>query len=177
MMIMAKRNAKGQFVKRSGGSKARRSGGSRALVLRETVSVSAPQRRSPAKRRVVAVKAHRGSKRHHHHGHRGITPLKLVGTALVLGSAAETNTGPLGPSLYNLVQKLPGTKTFGGAVTAGLYLGGTALAFKSLARSKLGPWLKAAGVVGIVGAGLKIGAAGTKFQWLGGQQDPYMHVR
>jgi len=176
---MPARNAKGRFVK-SGGSRSksrRRSGGggTKALVIQERISVSRPRRSSaPA---VYTKKRKGGHRRRHHHSR--VTPAKLIGTALVLGSAAETANGPLGGTLFNLVQKLPGQKTFGGAVTAGLYAG--ALSYTKFGgRGWWGPLLRCAGIVGVVGAGLKIGAAGTKFQWLGGdagQADPYMHVR
>lgn len=175
---MPKRNAKGRFVKSGGGGtrgKRSRSGGG-ALVIREQIAVSAPRSRSVARRAPAHKPKAKHHRRRHHHG--GVTPMKIGISALVLGSAAETNNGPLGPTLYNVVQKLPGTKTFGGAVTTGLYAGGIGLAFgKRLGR--LGPWCKAAGVVGLVGGLLRIGAQGTKFQWLGGNgaTDPYMHVR
>lgn len=175
---MATRNAKGQFVKRSGGkSKARRAGGGGgALVIQERISVARRPASSPATRGGGGGKKAKGHRRRHHHSR--VTAAKLIGTALVLGSAAETQNGPLGATLYNLVAKLPGQKTFGGAVTAGLYAG--ALSYTKIgSRGWWGPLLRCAGIVGVVGAGLKIGAQGTKFQWLGeaGQADPYMHVR
>lgn len=170
---MPQRNSKGRFVKGGGakrkGSRAR-SGGTTAIVVRDTVSVSAPRKR----RRSGAV-AHRGHHRarprRHHRTHSGVTIVKLLATGVVLGSAAETNTGPAGATVYNLVQKLPGAKTFGGAVTAGLYAGAIGK-YTRLGRGRLGGWLRAAGVIGLVGAGLKIGAQGTKFQWLGGEGQP-----
>lgn len=170
---MAKRNSKGRFVK-SGGSHSKsrsrkRGGGTTAIVVRDTVSVSAPPRGASR----PAAHHHKGKRRHHRRGghHGGVTIAKLVATGIVLGSAAETNTGPAGDKLYNLVQRLPGAKTFGGAVTAGLYAGALGK-FTRLGRGRFGGWLRAAGVIGVVGAGLKIGAQGTKFQWLGGEGQP-----
>lgn len=173
---MAARNAKGQFVKKAGGrshgkkrSGGRRHAASRALVIRESVSIS-PRGGS------VARKA-KGRKGRAHHGGGGVTIGKLLGAGVLLGSAAETNNGPLGPTVYNVVQKLPGVKTFGGAITAGLYLGAVGK-YTRLGRGRIGPWLRAAGVIGVAGAALKLGAQGTKFQWLGvDTADPYMRVR
>lgn len=172
---MAKRNAKGQFQKRSGGgTKRRRSSGGTALVIRENISVA---RRPATKTRYVTKRSKGHHRRRHHGGGGGVTIGKILGAGLVLGSAAETNTGPLGPTLYNVVQKLPGVKTFGGAVTAGLYLGALGK-YTRLGRGRAGAWMRAAGVIGLAGAALKIGAQGTKFQWLGNEaNDPYMNVR
>lgn len=173
---MAKRNAKGQFVKSGGGSRKRRSsrsGGGGALVLRESISV----RPATKTRYVTKHKPQKATHRRRHHGGGGVTIGKILGAGVVLGSAAETNNGPLGPTVYNMVQKLPGVKTFGGAVTAGLYLGALGK-YTRLGRGRIGPWMRAAGVIGLAGAALKIGAQGTKFQWLGVDTgDPYMNVR
>lgn len=174
---MAKRNSKGQFVRGSGGGATKKRGSrsrSRSVALvpasvamtRPTVHHYTPAHHGGGKRKG------KGGRRRHHGG--GVTATKIIVSGLVLGSVAETNNGPLGATAYDLIQKLPGAKTFGGAVTAGLYLG--ALGKTGLGRGKLGPWLRTAGVIGLVGAALKIGAQGTKFAWLGGgsgQQGPF----
>lgn len=175
-MAKAGRKANGQFAKRSGGGSRKRrssSGGGTALVIRENISV---QKRPATKTRYVTQKK-KGGHRRRHHGGGGVTIAKVVGAGLLLGSAAETNNGPLGPTVYNMVQKLPGVKTFGGAVTAGLYIGALGK-YTRLGRGRAGAWMRAAGIIGLAGAALKIGAQGTKFQWLGADApDPYMHVR
>lgn len=175
---MPQRNSKGRFVKGGGRktSKRRRSGGgTTAIVVRDTVSVSRPQRRAAARPAAHHKGKRRGGhRRGHHHG--GVTIAKLLATGVLLGSAAETNTGPAGDRVYNLVQKLPGAKTFGGAVTAGLYAGALGK-YTRLGRGRFGGWLRAAGVIGVVGAALKIGAQGTKFQWLGAEAQPYGDFR
>lgn len=174
---MPQRNSKGRFVKGGGRktSKRRRSGGgTTAIVVRDTVSVSRPQRRAAARPAAHHKGKRRGHRRGQHHG--GVTIAKLLATGVLLGSAAETNTGPAGDRVYNLVQKLPGAKTFGGAVTAGLYAGALGK-YTRLGRGRFGGWLRAAGVIGVVGAALKIGAQGTKFQWLGAEAQPYGDFR
>lgn len=177
---MAKRNSKGQFVRGGGGHARKRSGGKRRSGGTTAIVLAAP--RAPARRHAapVAHHGHRGGgKRRGGRGghHRGVTIAKLLAAGVVLGSAAETNTGPAGATVYNLVQKLPGAKTFGGAVTAGLYLGAVGK-YTRIGRGKLGGWLRAAGAVGIIGAALRIGAQGTKFQWLGGAEgQPYGDFR
>lgn len=167
---MPKRNSKGRFVKGGGAKRSstkRRRSGSTAIVVRDTVSVAA----RPAA--AVAHRGHRGGgKRHHRRGHSGVTIAKVLAAGIVLGSAAETNTGPAGATVYNVVQKLPGVKTFGGAVTAGLYLGALGK-YTRIGRGRMGGWLRAAGVIGLAGAALKIGAQGTKFQWLGAEGQAY----
>src|SRR4029077_7170494 len=171
----AQRNSKGRFVK-SGGRKTtkRRSRGTTAIVVRDTVSVASRPRRAVPRPAAHHKGKKRGHRRGHHHG--GVTIAKLLATGVVLGSAAETNTGPAGDRVYNLVQKLPGVKTFGGAVTAGLYAGAIGK-YTRLGRGRFGGWLRAAGVIGVVGAALKIGAQGTKFQWLGEESQPYGDFR
>lgn len=164
---------KGQFKKgggRHGGSHTKtrsrsRSGGSTAIVV---VPQRAPTHKRRATHHTRKVKA-RGRRRHGGGGHGGITPAKVVGSAILLANVAGTNSGPLGDKVYNLIQKVPGAKTFGGAATAGLLLGGV---YKfTRFGGKLRPWMAAAGLVGLIGAGLKIGEQGTAFKWLGGEDD------
>ena len=170
---MAKAKRKGQFV-RGGG---RVGGGGSVVVVTPA--------RAPAKRKRAAAPARRKSKARRRSVHRGgagsgITLGKAVLTGLVLGSAAETNNGPLGPTLYNVVQKIPGAKTFGGAATAGLALGAIGH-FTSLGGPKVRPWLRIAGLIGIGLAAVKVGTTGTAFKWLGedeygGSEDGLMDV-
>lgn len=164
---------KGQFKKgggRHGGGSTRtrkRSSGSTSLVV---VAPRAPARRHtshPAKRH------HKGRRKGRRGGgHGGVTIPKLVGTGLVLANVCGTNNGPLGDKVYNLVQKIPGAKTFGGAATAGL----TAGAIYKFTRfgGRFRPYLACAGLIGVIGAILKVGEQGTAFKWLG--EDEVMDV-
>lgn len=90
---------------------------------------------------------------------------KLAGSALVLANVAGTNTGPLGAKVYDLVQKIPGAKTFGGAAVAGMTIGGVAK-FTGIG-GRFRPWMRAAGWVGLIAAFLKLGEQGTNFKWVG----------
>lgn len=158
---------KGQFKKgggRVGGGTAvkHRAASKGALVI---APVAVPVARSrPSKRK--AHTQHHPKKRHRRHGAGGggVTLVKALVAAGTLANATAKD-GLLGDRVYSLVQKLPGTKTFGGAVTAGLYLG----AIHRFTRfgGRFRPWLAAAGLVGVIGAGLKLGEQGTSFKWLG----------
>ena len=90
---------------------------------------------------------------------------KAAIAAVVLSNVAGTNSGLLGAKVYDLVQKIPGAKTFGGAATAGLALG--AIEKYAHIGGRLKPYMRAAGLVGVVLAAAKVGEAGTKFAWLG----------
>lgn len=129
----------------------------------DVISVSAPRRSS--KRR---SSGRRG-------GHHGVTFGKLLGTGIVLANTCEVNNGLLGDKIYNVVQKIPGAKTLGGAATAGLALGAIGK-YTGIGGPRLRPWLLTAGVVGIVLSALKVGSAGTNFKWLGeaDTEDPRM---
>lgn len=170
---------KGQFKKgggRHGGAtatKRRRSSSSRALVV---VAPSAPARRQAKRRRSTAhhITAHKPRARRRGGGGHSLPSIgKVAGAALVLSSVAGTNNGPAGAKIYDLVQKLPGAKTFGGAATAGLYIGGLHRFTRIGGRFR--PLMAAAGLVGVVAALLKVGEAGTSFKFLGGDDD-LMHV-
>ena len=93
----------------------------------------------------------------------------MLGTGIVLANVAGTNSGPLGSTVYDLVQKIPGSKTFGGAATAGLVLGGIYKYTKIGGR--LRPLMACAGLIGLVAVGLKVGEQGTGFKWLGDADD------
>src|SRR4029079_10606178 len=107
-------------------------------------------------------------------GRGGVTIPKLVGTTLVLANVCGTNNGPLGDKVYNLVQKIPGAKTFGGAATAGLAAG--AIYKFTRMGGRFRPYLACAGLIGVIGAALKIGEQGTAFKWLGDTNDQVMDV-
>ncbi len=168
---------KGQFKKgggRHGGgsSKSRkRSSSSTSLVV---VTPRAPARRHASSHHPAKKHKGHGKRRRGHGGRGGITIPKLVGTTLVLANVAGTNNGPLGSKVHDLVQKIPGAKTFGGAATAGLACG----AIYKFTRfgGRFRPYLACAGLVGIIGAALKVGEQGTAFKWLGDTNDQVMDV-
>jgi hypothetical protein len=166
-MIMAR---KGQFKKGGG----RVGGGSTAIVHkpRKRKHKAAHHARSMVRSggggSVVVIeerKAKRKGGKRRGGGAHGITPLKVLGTGIVLANVAGSKTGPLGETVYNLVQKIPGSKTFGGTATAGLALGGLYKFTKIGGR--LRPLLACAGLVGLAAAAIKIGESGTSFKWLG----------
>lgn len=177
---------KGQFKKGGGrvGTASRSHGGGggrkrRASSGRSTAIVVVPSA-APARRRQKSLARHHHKKPHkrrHHRGggHGGVTTAKLVGTAIVLANVAGTNSGPLGAKVYDLVQKIPGAKTFGGAATAGLVLGATYKYTKIGGRFR--PLMACAGIIGLVAAALKIGEQGTSFKWLGGDSGDYLDVQ
>lgn len=171
---MAKKKHAGMFKKGGGrvggGVGVSRGGGSTTVVV-----APAPQR-APAKRKAAKHPAKHGKSKKRHgrrHGSSsgGLTAAKIGGTALVLASVAGTNTGPLGAKVYDLVQKVPGAKTFGGAATAGLIVGGVHHFTRFGGRFR--PLMRAAGVVGLVLAAAKLGEAGTNFKWLGDATSPF----
>ena len=158
---------KGQFKKGGGRvGDGRTRSHSRSKSRRTTAIVVVPPagRATHRRRRAHHHKAttHR---RRHSGGSGGLTIGKIAGTALVLANVAGTNNGPLGDKVYNLVQKIPGTKTFGGAATAGLTLG--AIGKFTGFGGRFRPWLRAAGWVGVIAAFLKLGEQGTAFKWVG----------
>lgn len=162
-MAKAKAKHSGQFKKGGG-----RVGGGTTVVVAAAPAARAPAKRKSAKRSVTH-KVHHGKRKKHHRrggGDGGMSIIKIGATALALSSIAGTNSGPLGAKVYDLVQKVPGAKTFGGAATAGLVLGG----IHKFTRfgGGLRPYMRIAGIVGVIAAGLKVGEAGTSFKWLGG---------
>jgi len=155
--------------KRKSGSRRRSSGGGGAMVVvRETVA--APRRAAPRRQVHHHVKGHKKHGRRRSARGLHISLPKLAATAVVLGNVAGKADGVAGATVYNLVQKLPGAKTFGGAETVGLYC--AAIHEFTGFGGRFRPWLKLAGYVGVIGAGLKLGNAGTNFKWLGNPGDP-----
>jgi len=154
---------KGQFKK--GGGRVGGATRTRSKSRRTTAIVVVPSQRRPTHRRKHAVHHKAKHRRRHGGSGGGVTVGKLAGAALVLANVAGTNNGPLGDKVYNLVQKIPGTKTFGGAATAGLVLGGVGKFTGFGGRFR--PWLRAAGWVGVIAAFLKLGEQGTAFKWVG----------
>lgn len=168
---------KGQFKKGGG----RHGGGSSKSRKRRSSSTSlvvvtprAPARRHHAYHPAKRHRGHGKRRRGHGGGRGGVTIPKLVGTTLVLANVCGTNNGPLGDKVYNLVQKIPGAKTFGGAATAGLAAG--AIYKFTRMGGRFRPYLACAGLIGVIGAALKIGEQGTAFKWLGDTNDQVMDV-
>lgn len=162
---------KGQFKKGGG----RHGGPSRSKSRRSTSLVVIAPPRAPARRK----RSHSHAVHHRKRARKGsggatggCTLPKLIGTTLVLANVAGTNNGPLGATVYNVVQKIPGAKTFGGAAVAGMTIG----AIHKFTRfgGSLRPLMKCAGLVGVIAAAIKLGEQGTAFKWLGG--DDVMEV-
>lgn len=177
---------KGQFKKGGGrvghgggGSHKRKSSSGRSTAIVVVPSAAPMRRRRTGKIAKHHGKATKGKGRRKGHSAHGVTVAKLVGTGIVLASAAGTSTGPAGDKLYNLVQRIPGAKTFGGTATAGLAIG-AAYKFTRIG-GRLRPLMACAGIIGVVAAAIKIGEAGTAFKWLGGGGggggDDYMDVQ
>lgn len=165
-------DARAKYAKRSsyvtGSSAARPRGGALVVVdqyaMASRRAASAPRRRKSSR---PPVQAHRPRRRRHgggSGGHVGWKKLAIVSVALT--NVAGTNSGVLGARVYDLVQKIPGAKTLGGAAVAGLTLGALEKYGKIGGRT-LAPWMRAAGIVGLILAASKVGEAGTKFAWLG----------
>ena len=169
-MAARARNSKGHFV--SGGSKKRKSGTrrrsspSRAMVVVNETIATRPASRRPARRATSHAAHHaRGHRRRRASGDGGANIWKVGASALVLANVAGRADGVAGQTVYNLVQKLPGAKTLGGAAAAGLYIGGVHR-FTRIGGS-LRPWMKAAGIVGVVLGLAKVGELGVNLKWLG----------
>jgi hypothetical protein len=135
------------------------------VVVRETIAPRArPRARRAAHHHVAAATKKRAARRRGGGG--DVSLIKIAATAVVLGNVVGKKDGVAGGAVYDLVQKLPGAKTFGGAEAVGLYCAG--LHHFTTWGGKLRPWIKAAGYLGVAAAFLKLGNAGTAFKWLGG---------
>lgn len=143
---------------------AKRTTQARSIVAAPRYVPSAPPPR-PTALVVSAPKPMRRRARAHHRPAHGAGLLHLAGATLVLNSVAGSDEGFAGKTVYGLAQKIPGAKTIGGPAAAGLVLGAIGK-YTHIGGPKLKPWLKAAGVVGVVLAITK--AMTTKdFKWLG----------
>lgn len=115
------------------------------------------------KHRTRTVTKHRAKPKRHHRrrlGHHG-GGLSLGKVAIAAAGLAYL-TGAHGPkAISDTVNKLPGSKTFGTAATAGIAL----LAVDRFVKRNA--WIRAAGVAGLVLAATQFGAQGTDFKWLG----------
>ena len=154
---------KGQFKKGGGrvgsATRSRKRGG--ALVRTRTRTITKYKtRRAPVARR-------RRSYRRGGAGRGGVTAGKIAVTAVGLGALLSQNLGPA--PVRTFMDKVPGTKTFGSVAIAGLGLG--AIGHFTSWGGRFRPWLKAAGVVGIVAAGVKLGTDNTGFKFVGDEYD------
>lgn len=164
-----------KYTKRSGyvtgSSAARPRGGALVVVDQYAMTARRPPSKPRPRKTLHMGHGHGGGggskkKRASRGGGGGTSWKRLAAAAVVLSNVAGTNSGPLGAKVYDLVQKIPGAKTFGGAATAGLALGALGK-YTGIGGRRVRPWLHAAGVVGIILAGAKVGEAGTKFAWVG----------
>lgn len=172
---------KGQFKK--GGGRVGDGGGSRARSRRKAPAQivvvgprapRAPRRSYPATHLIEAQRAGHpvaaGKRRKAHHKRRivGGSPVGYAATAAALAwidSKGNAEDAGLFGTVNRVVDKLPGAKTLGRPATAGIALGAIEH-FTSMGGS-LRPYMRLAGVVGVVLAGAKVGGAGAAFKWLG----------
>jgi hypothetical protein len=159
---------KGQFKKGGG-----RHGSSTAMTHR-------PRARTIVKTRTKYVtrhpkrKAHRRRRRSHGGGAAGVTVTKVALTALALGAVAGDNSTIAPAAVKEFLAKVPGQKTFGGPAILGMGLG--AIGHFTSFGGRFRPWMRAAGLVGIVLAGLKVGSENTSFKFVGDDEDDLMDV-
>jgi hypothetical protein len=125
--------------------------------------VSARRRSSVARRSspavvVVGGGTRRGSRRgrSRRRGAGGMSLGKLLVAGVALGYV-----GRAGGMAAGIASKVPGNKTFGGPAALGI------ACFAIDKWVKPNPWLRAAGVIGIAAAALKVGEQNTAFQWVG----------
>ncbi len=126
-------------------------------VARARRSYSPTRRASPS----VVVIGQGGRRRGHRRrgkgrGAGGISVGRLLVAGVALGFIGRA--GGMGGAI---AAKIPGNKTFGGPATLGLFC------FAVDRWVKHNPWLRAAGVIGVAAAALKVGEQGTAFQWVG----------
>lgn len=138
---MPTRNRKGQYVKHRK---------SHAITKYRTRTVTKYRTRK-------AHRKHRRGRRRHHAGGVNLTKIALAGLGLAFLTGAKS---PI-QAIPTNIAKIPGAKTFGNAATGGLICLGIDRFVK---RS---PWLRAAGIVGVVLGATGIGDKGTDFKWVG----------
>lgn len=139
---MPKRNAKGQYVKKSHAKKRKSS------AITHTT-------------RTVYVKP---KKRHHRRrgGGHGIGMHTIVPLALTAAGMSYVLSDTSGiASVRTIVNKIPGAKTFGAPAALGV----ACLAVDKFVKPN--KYLKLAGLAGIVLAASRLGDKGSAFQWLG----------
>lgn len=94
--------------------------------------------------------------------HSGALSLTKLGIAAVgIGWLTSAQSSPAVKVRDFFATTIPGGKTFGPAAM----LGGTALVIDRFVYKS--PWLRAAGIVGVVAAALKLGEQNTGFKFLG----------
>lgn len=161
-MARRARNSKGRFVKGGGGGTRRRRSSSRAMVV---------SRRS----RPVVITRYRTKAVKHHRRRRGgasgggVSLGKLAVTGLALGALVGDNSSIAPAQVKGFVQRIPGSKTFGNTAIAGLALG--AVHHFTHFGGRFRPWMKAAGLVGIALAAVKLGTDNTSFKFVGDEDD------
>jgi len=144
---MPARNSKGRFVK---SGKARRAT-SGAITKYRTRTVTKYKTRH-----VKAKGTRRGRRRSAGGG--SIRPLHL---ALASAGVAYLTSAKGPQTVKDMVNKVPGAKTFGAPAALGI----ACLAVDKFVKPNR--WLKLAGYAGIVAAAMKVGEQGSSFKWVG----------
>ena len=153
---------KGQFKKGGG-----RVGHSTAMTHRPRTRTITKTRTRTITRRAKPQRAHRRGRRSSSGA--GLNVMKVGITAIALGALAGDNSTIAPAALRDFVAKIPGQKTFGGPAILGLSLG--AVGHFTSFGGRFRPWLKAAGIVGVVLAGIKVGSENTAFKFVGEDDD------
>jgi hypothetical protein len=146
---------KGQFKK----------GGGRVGAARKARSHSKAVTKYRTRTNTVTRYRSRPAKRHHRRRHArrsgGLSPLMMG--ALAVGAAYIT--GPKGPAMVTTnIAKVPGAATFGPLAV----LGAGGLAYDRFIRPN--KYAKALGIIGIIGAAMKVGERGADFSWVGDEE-------
>lgn len=150
---------KGQFKKGggrvgSGGHKSKKRHASRAMT-------HAP-RTITKTRYVTKKKRHGGKRRHSSSSGGGLTPAVVGISALALGYLTGAKS-PVAAQVTEYAGKIPGAATFGNTAMVGVTLG----AVNHFFLKKKNKWMKAAGLIGLAAALLKVGSDGTDFKFVG----------
>jgi len=94
---------------------------------------------------------------------------KLAIAGLALGAVFGENSSIAPAQAKAVVQKIPGSKTFGNTAIAGMAIG--AVHHFTHFGGRFRPWMKAAGLVGLALAAVKLGTDNTSFKFVGEEDD------
>lgn len=151
---MPRRNSKGRFIKGGGG-------GSKSLVRYRTKHVTKYRTRSSGR------KHHRRSRGRRGGSGSGLTLTKVIVGGLSVGVLLGAKS-PLPEAKKFFAETVPGGKTFGPEATFGaIALGVDHFFWKS-------PWIRAAGLIGVGIAAIKLGNERGEFKFIGDGSDDFV---
>lgn len=154
---------KGQFKKGGG-----RVGHATSVVHRPRTRTITRTKTKYVTRRAKVHRVHRRGRRRSSGG-AGVNLTKIGIAAVALGALAGDNSTIAPAAVKDFVGKIPGQKTFGGPAILGMGLG--AVGHFTSFGGRFRPWMKAAGIVGVVLAAIKLGSENTAFKFLGDTDD------